>query len=31
VLSVDVDVAALREWRKTFPAWKDLRLIKPTT
>lgn len=31
VLSVDVDVAALREWRETFPAWKDLRLIKPTT
>jgi predicted amidohydrolase len=27
VMSVEVDVAGLREWRKVFPAWKDLRLL----
>lgn len=27
VLSVPVDLAALREWRGAFPAWKDHRLI----
>lgn len=29
VLTVDLDLAALREWRATFPAWKDVKLIKP--
>ena len=27
VLSVEVDAAALREWREVFPAWRDLRLM----
>lgn len=27
VLSVEVDLGALREWRRIFPAWKDARLI----
>lgn len=27
VLSVKIEPAALHEWRRTFPAWKDLRLI----
>ncbi len=27
VLSVDIDLAALRAWRAKFPAWKDHRLI----
>ena len=27
VLSVEVDPAAVRSWRETFPAWRDLRLI----
>jgi len=26
VLSVEVDAGAIREWRKTFPAWRDLKL-----
>ncbi|MBX3357718.1 MAG: hypothetical protein KF745_04745 [Phycisphaeraceae bacterium] len=26
VLSVDLDLAALRQWRATFPAWRDRRL-----
>lgn len=28
VLTVEVDVAGIREWRERFPAWKDVRLIK---
>lgn len=27
VLSIDIDIDALRRWRATFPAWKDARLI----
>jgi predicted amidohydrolase len=27
VLSVPVDLLALREWRQTFPAWRDTRLV----
>ncbi len=27
VLSVEIDLAALRQWRATFPAWKDARLL----
>ena len=27
VLSVELDVAALRAWRATFPAWRDVKLI----
>lgn len=27
VLSVEIDIAAVREWRKTFPAWKDVKLL----
>lgn len=27
VLSVEVDPEAVRGWRKTFPAWRDVRLI----
>lgn len=26
-LSVDIDPEAVRAWRKTFPAWRDVRLI----
>jgi predicted amidohydrolase len=26
VLSVEIDLAGLREWRGTFPAWKDGKL-----
>ena len=29
VLSVDIDSGEVAEWRKTFPAWQDLRLIGP--
>jgi omega-amidase len=28
VLSVEVDIGAVREWRKTFPAWRDVKLIQ---
>jgi predicted amidohydrolase len=28
VLSVEIDMAALRAWRAKFPAWKDHRLIR---
>ncbi len=27
VLTVEVDPAAVRSWRETFPAWRDIRLI----
>lgn len=27
VLSVPIDLGALREWRQTFPAWRDARLL----
>ena len=27
VLSVEIDPAAVRDWRKTFPAWRDHRLL----
>lgn len=30
-LSVPIDLLALREWRKTFPAWRDTRLISRAT
>jgi predicted amidohydrolase len=29
VLSVEIDMNALRAWRETFPAWRDVRLITP--
>lgn len=29
VLSVDIDLSAVRNWRKTFPARQDIKLIKP--
>ena len=28
VLSVEVDPGALRSWRETFPAWKDVKLLR---
>src|SRR5690606_9236143 len=31
VLTVSLDLVALREWRNTFPAWRDTRLISRTT
>jgi predicted amidohydrolase len=31
VLSVPLDLLALREWRKTFPAWRDTKLIARAT
>lgn len=31
VLSVPIDLPALREWRATFPAWRDTRLIGRAT
>lgn len=31
VLSVEIDAGALRTWRRTFPAWKDHRLIGRTS
>lgn len=31
VLTVDVDLAGLRAWRATFPAWRDVKLISPRT
>lgn len=31
VLSVEIDPGALRVWRRTFPAWKDHRLIGRTS
>ncbi|MFI4897223.1 MAG: nitrilase-related carbon-nitrogen hydrolase [Phycisphaerales bacterium JB059] len=27
VLSVEIDPSSVRSWRKTFPAWRDVRLI----
>jgi omega-amidase len=27
VLSVEIEVGALREWRNVFPAWRDVRLL----
>lgn len=29
VLSVEIDLAALRAWRAEFPAWRDHRLLSP--
>lgn len=29
VLSVPVDITHVRQWRATFPAWRDLKLIHP--
>jgi predicted amidohydrolase len=29
VLSVEIDLPALRAWREKFPAWKDARLLGP--
>jgi omega-amidase len=31
VLSVPIDMLALREWRTTFPAWRDTKLIARAT
>ncbi|MEO0632465.1 MAG: nitrilase-related carbon-nitrogen hydrolase, partial [Planctomycetota bacterium] len=27
VLSVEIDPDAVRTWRKTFPAWRDMKLL----
>lgn len=29
VLTVDIDPQSIREWRKTFPAWRDAKLLGP--
>jgi omega-amidase len=29
VLTVDIDPAAVRDWREAFPAWRDITLIDP--
>lgn len=29
VLSVVIDPAFVREWRQTFPAWRDMKLLQP--
>lgn len=31
VLSVEIDPSVVRDWRHTFPAWRDVRLLKDGT